>query len=88
MGPALRQQGRETAPAGVDDKLFLGADGKPVAFYDGVVGGRSVGVPGTVRMLEMAHKQYGKLPWAQLIQPAIVLAEGGFKVSPRLNTMA
>ena len=80
--------GRETAPAGVDDKLFLGADGKPVAFYDGVVGGRSVGVPGTVRMLEMAHKQYGKLPWAQLIQPAIVLAEGGFKVSPRLNTMA
>jgi gamma-glutamyltranspeptidase/glutathione hydrolase len=80
--------GRETAPAGVDDKLFLGADGKPVAFYDGVVGGRSVGVPGTVRMLEMAHKQYGKLPWAQLMQPAIVLAEGGFKVSPRLNTMA
>jgi len=80
--------GRETAPAGVDDKLFLGADGKPVAFYDGVVGGRSVGVPGTVRMLEMAHKQYGKLPWAQLMRPAIVLAESGFKVSPRLNTMA
>ena len=80
--------GRETAPAAADDKLFLGADGKPLAFYDGVVGGRSVGVPGTVRMLEMAHKQYGKLPWAQLIQPAIVLAEGGFKVSPRLNTMA
>ena len=53
-----------------------------------MVGGRSVGVPGTVRMLEMAHKQYGKLPWAQLFQPAIVLAEGGFKVSPRLNTLA
>ena len=80
--------GRETAPAGVDEKLFLGADGKPVAFYEGVVGGRSVGVPGTVRMLEMAHKQYGKLPWAQLMQPAITLAEGGFKVSPRLNTLA
>ena len=80
--------GRETAPAGVDEKLFLGADGKPVAFYEGVVGGRSVGVPGTVRMLEVAHKQYGKLPWAQLMQPAIVLAEGGFKVSPRLNTLA
>lgn len=80
--------GRETAPAGADDKLFLGADGKPVAFYEGVVGGRSVGVPGTVRVLEMAHKQYGKLPWAQLMQPAIVLAEGGFKVSPRLNTLA
>ena len=76
--------GRETAPAGVDEKLFIGADGKPMAFYDGVVGGRSVGVPGTVKMLEAAHKQYGKLPWAQLFIPAITLAESGFKVSPRL----
>src|SRR6188768_3770241 len=58
--------GRETAPAAADEKLFIGADGKPMAFYDGVVGGRSVGTPGTVRMLEMAHKQYGRLPWAQL----------------------
>lgn len=79
--------GRETAPAAADEKLFLGADGKPVQFYDGVVGGRSVGVPGTVRMLEMAHKQHGKLPWATLFQPAITLAEGGFKVSARLNTL-
>ncbi|MBV7544082.1 gamma-glutamyltransferase family protein [Acidovorax sp. sic0104] len=79
--------GRETAPAAADEKLFLGADGKPVPFYDGVVGGRSVGVPGTVRMLEMAHKQHGKLPWATLFQPAITLAEGGFKVSARLNTL-
>jgi len=78
--------GRETAPAAVDEKLFLGADGKPLPFYDAVVGGRSVGVPGTVRMLEMAHRQYGKLPWASLIQPAITLAENGFRVSPRLNT--
>src|SRR5574343_398358 len=45
--------GRETAPAAADEKLFLGADGKPIPFYDGVVGGRSVGAPGTVRMLEM-----------------------------------
>jgi gamma-glutamyltranspeptidase/glutathione hydrolase len=79
--------GRETAPAAADEKLFLGADGKPVPFYDGVVGGRSVGVPGTVRMPEMAHKQHGKLPWATLFQPAITLAEGGFKVSARLNTL-
>ncbi len=79
--------GRETAPAGVDEKLFVGADGKPMAFYDGVVGGRSVGVPGTVKMLEAAHKQYGKLPWAQLFVPAITLAESGFKVSPRLATL-
>jgi len=79
--------GRETAPAAADEKLFLGADGKPLPFYDAVVGGRSVGVPGTVRMLEMAHRQHGKLPWAALFQPAITLAEGGFRISPRLNTM-
>jgi gamma-glutamyltranspeptidase/glutathione hydrolase len=80
--------GRETAPAAADEKLFLGADGKPLPFAEAVVGGRSVGVPGTVRLLETAHRQYGKLPWAQLFQPAITLAEGGFKVSPRLNTLA
>ena len=79
--------GRETAPAGADEKLFIGADGQPMAFYDGLVGGRSVGVPGTVKMLELVHKQYGKLPWAQLFVPAIMLAESGFKVSPRLATL-
>ena len=79
--------GRETAPAAADEKLFLAADGKPMPFYDGVVGGRSVGTPGTVRMLEMAHRQHGKLPWAQLFAPAIQLADGGFKVSARLNTL-
>lgn len=79
--------GRETAPAAADERLFLGADGKPLPFYEAVVGGRSVGVPGTVRLLEMAHRQYGKLPWAQLLQPAIALAEGGFQVSQRLNTL-
>ncbi|WBY01635.1 gamma-glutamyltransferase family protein [Ramlibacter tataouinensis] len=80
--------GRETAPAGAGEKLFLAADGKPMPFNDAVAGGRSVGVPGTVRMLELAHKEHGKLPWATLFQPAIALAEGGFQVSPRLNSMA
>ena len=79
--------GRETAPAAVTDKLFIGADGKPLPFNDAVVGGRSVGVPGTVRMLELAHREHGKLAWAQLFEPAIQLAEGGFKVSARLNTL-
>ncbi|GAB3650081.1 gamma-glutamyltransferase [Ramlibacter alkalitolerans] len=79
--------GRETAPAAADERLFLGADGKPLAFYDAVVGGRSVGVPGTLRVLEMAHRQYGRLPWAALFQPAITLADQGFRVSPRLNTL-
>jgi gamma-glutamyltranspeptidase/glutathione hydrolase len=79
--------GRETAPAAADEKLFIGANGKPMAFYDGVVGGRSVGTPGTVQMLEMAHQQYGKLPWSQLFAPAIALSENGFKVSARLHTL-
>ena len=79
--------GRETAPAAADEKLFIGADGKPMPFYDAVVGGRSVGVPGTVRMLEMAHRQHGRLAWAKLFEPAITLADGGFKVSARLNSL-
>ncbi len=77
--------GRETAPAAVDERLFLKPDGTPMAFQEAVVGGRSVGVPGTVRLLEQAHQQFGKLPWRDLLQPAITLAEDGFEVSPRLH---
>lgn len=76
--------GRETAPASADEKLFLNADGKEMPFHEAVVGGRSVGVPGVLRMMELAHKQYGKLPWATLFEPAIKLARDGFSVSPRL----
>ena len=79
--------GRETAPATATEKLFQTADGKAISFYDGVVGGRSTGVPGVLRMLELAHKQYGKLPWATLFVPAIKLANDGFAVSPRLHTL-
>ena len=79
--------GRETAPAAADEKLLLGADGKPLAFYDAVVGGLTVGTPGTVAMLEMVHRQHGKLHWAKLFEPAIALATQGFKVSPRLNSL-
>ena len=79
--------GRETAPAAADERLFLTPEGKPMAFMDAVVGGRSVGVPGTVRMLEMAHAQHGRLRWAELFEPAIRLAETGFPVSPRLHAM-
>ncbi|MEP6790101.1 MAG: gamma-glutamyltransferase family protein [Ramlibacter sp.] len=80
--------GRETAPATADERLFLHADGKPYAFIEAVVGGRSVGVPGAVRMLEMAHRQHGRLPWARLFEPAIALAENGFRISPRLHALA
>jgi len=79
--------GRETAPAAAQETLFIGQDSKPMGFYDAVVGGRSVGTPGTVRMLEMAHREHGLLPWAKLFEPAITLAEEGFRVSPRLHTL-
>ncbi|MFG6667347.1 gamma-glutamyltransferase [Halomonas sp. HNIBRBA4712] len=77
--------GRETAPAMVDENLFM-EGGEPMAFMDAVVGGRSVGVPGTVRMLETAHAAHGRLDWSALFVPAITLAEEGFQVSQRLHT--
>ena len=79
--------GRETAPQDVTPALFLGPGGKPMAFQAAVVGGRSVGVPGTVRLLEVAHARHGRLPWKALFEPAIALAERGFPISPRLHAM-
>lgn len=79
--------GRETAPAGAKANQFLGDDGKPLSFDEALQSGHAVGVPGAVRMLEAAHRQHGVLPWAQLMVPAITLAEQGFKVSPRLHTL-
>jgi gamma-glutamyltranspeptidase/glutathione hydrolase len=78
--------GRETAPAAADERLFLQADGKPMPQAQAMVGGRAVGVPGVVRMLEQAHRAHGRLPWARLFEPAIALAEQGFRVSHRLRT--
>jgi len=77
--------GREMAPAAAKPDRFIGPDGKPMRFVDAVVGGRSVGVPGTPRLLEEAHRRWGKLPWPQVLAPAIRLAEDGFAISPRLN---
>ncbi|MCU0122050.1 gamma-glutamyltransferase [Pseudomonas sp. B2M1-30] len=79
--------GRETAPAGASEKLFLQADGKPMPFPEAQIGGRSVGTPGVLRALELAHKQQGRLPWASLFTPAIKLAEQGFAISPRLHSL-
>ena len=76
--------GRETAPATASETLFQDEMGQPLPRATAIVGGRSVGAPGVLRMLEMAHKQHGKLPWARLFQPAIDLCEKGFPVSPRL----
>jgi gamma-glutamyltranspeptidase / glutathione hydrolase len=79
--------GRETAPAAARPERFLGADGKPLSFLDAVIGGRSVGVPGALRALELAHRRYGKLPWNALFAPAIKLAEDGFALPPRLAAL-
>jgi gamma-glutamyltranspeptidase / glutathione hydrolase len=79
--------GRETAPAAAESTLFLDPLGKPLPFAEAVVGGRSVGVPGVLQMLALAHRQHGRLAWRQLFEPAIELAEQGFAISPRLYTL-
>ena len=76
--------GREAAPAAATPALFLDKDGEPLEFFDAVVGGRSVGVPGVPRLLETVHRRYGTQPWQSLFEPAIRLADEGFAVSPRL----
>lgn len=79
--------GRETAPQRATPQLFLDKDGQPLEFFDAVVGGRSVGTPGTVRLLQEAHNRYGALDWKTLFEPAAALADAGFAVSPRLAAL-
>jgi gamma-glutamyltranspeptidase/glutathione hydrolase len=86
-GRLAAYDGRETAPLAATPGLFLGPDGAPLDFFDAVVGGRSVGTPGLLRMLELAHRDHGRLPWSDLFDPAIELAERGFAVSPRLHQL-
>ncbi|MBV9569712.1 MAG: gamma-glutamyltransferase [Alphaproteobacteria bacterium] len=76
--------GRETAPASARPGMFLDASGNPRPHMEAIPGGLSVGVPGNVAVLELAHKKYGKLKWAALFQPAIALAGRGFPVSRKL----
>ena len=83
-GAITAYEGRETAPAAATPDMFLGANGRPESFANVGVGGLAVGVPGALRMLELAHREHGRLPWADLFAPAIALAEEGFDVSPRL----
>nr|WP_218174903.1 gamma-glutamyltransferase [Pseudomonas yamanorum] len=79
--------GRETAPAGATERLFLNADGTPMSFPQAQIGGRSVATPGVLRALEMAHQKTGHLQWATLFEPAIRLAEQGFPISARLHSL-
>jgi len=85
-GKLIAYDGRETAPAAAQPDRFL-KDARPLDFYDAVLGGRSVGVPGVVRLLETAHRKHGRLPWRRLFEPAIALAEAGFAMSPRLHAL-
>lgn len=79
--------GRETAPAAAAERRFLKADGTAMGRMEAVVGGHSVGVPGALRVLELAHKKHGTLAWGRLFDPAIRIAEQGFALSPRVQEL-
>src|SRR4051812_3898026 len=76
--------GRETAPAAATGTWFY-KDGQPMPFSEAQPGGKSVGVPGNIRLMALAHRDHGKLAWAALFQPAIRLARNGFAITPRLH---
>jgi gamma-glutamyltranspeptidase/glutathione hydrolase len=84
-GSPQTYDGRETAPMAAKGDWFL-VDGKPMPFDQAQPGGKSVGVPGNIRLMADAHREHGKLPWKALFQPAIRLARDGFKVTERLNS--
>jgi len=86
-GSLTAWDGRETAPAAATPEMFLGPDGRPMGFFDAVVGGLSVGVPGVPALLDSVHRRHGRLPWARLAEPAIRIAEEGFAISPRLAAL-
>ena len=78
--------GRETAPQKATPYIFV-EDGEPMRWIDAVVGGKAVGVPGVLKALEMAHKEFGKLKWRDLFEDAISTSRQGFTVSPRLEML-
>ncbi|MCC6879585.1 MAG: gamma-glutamyltransferase family protein [Rhodocyclaceae bacterium] len=79
--------GRETAPKAARPERFLGSDGKPLPFFEAVVGGRSVGVPGLPALLDLVYRNHGRMLWPKLFGPALRLAVEGFPMSPRLHKL-
>lgn len=86
-GAMTTLDGRETAPLAATPQLFQDEQGEPLQFFDAVVGGLSVGTPGTPALMEMAHAKWGRADWPMLFSDAIQLAENGFDVSPRLAAL-
>lgn len=86
-GTVTTLDGRETAPLAATPRLFQDDAGEPLQFFDAVVGGRSVGTPGTPALMEEAHRRWGTANWGSLFGDAIALAEDGFSVSPRLASL-
>jgi gamma-glutamyltranspeptidase/glutathione hydrolase len=84
-GEVSTYDGREAAPAAATPAYFLTPDGRPLAHEQAVPGGRSVGVPGNIRQLELVHERHGRLAWAALFQPAIRLARTGYRITPRMR---
>ncbi|MGZ8287017.1 MAG: gamma-glutamyltransferase [Allosphingosinicella sp.] len=82
-GRVFTYDGRERAPDAASPRWFFGPDGRPLPRDAAVPGGKSVGVPGNIRLMALAHDRHGKLPWAKLFAPAIRLARDGFALTPR-----
>jgi gamma-glutamyltranspeptidase/glutathione hydrolase len=82
-GRVFTYDGREKAPDSASPRWFFGPDGKPLPYRQAIPGGKSVGVPGNIRMMALAHSRHGRLPWAKLFEPAIRLARDGFALTPR-----
>jgi gamma-glutamyltranspeptidase/glutathione hydrolase len=85
-GSVQAYDGREAAPAGAGENYlrWISDADRAAPVPDARASGRSIGVPGIPRMLELVHNDHGHLPWRDLFVPATALADNGFDISPRL----
>ncbi|HSS23609.1 MAG TPA: gamma-glutamyltransferase family protein [Mycobacterium sp.] len=85
-GSVQAYDGREVAPAGAGENYLRWISDVDHAAPEpnARASGRSIGVPGILRMLELVHNDHGHTPWRDLFGPAVALADGGFDISPRM----